>query len=266
MILSALVAVLLVAVVLGACRWRRSSRVLYALALLAFLLAGCGVVPRWLLGWLQGPYAMRPALDWAPSNAIVLLTSGAAPLPDGSIEPGIAAYGRIVQAATMYRDCARASHRCTVLVSGGDPSRYETPLAVAYAQVLRQLGVPSTDLRLESRSLTTWQNAQFSRPILAALGAQRIWLVTSGFHLRRSELYFAHFGIHATPVRADYVHAAIAPWPGISNLVLAELAVHEYAGIVRYRVYNLMGWNAPPAAPLSAPARGGVDQPERATP
>ncbi|MGP1665253.1 MAG: hypothetical protein ACTS5I_04940, partial [Rhodanobacter sp.] len=50
-------------------------------------------------------------------------------------------------------------------------------------------------------------------------------------------------GIDATPVRADYLKAASFKWPRIGNFVLTEVAVHEYLGILRYHVYNAMGWN-----------------------
>jgi uncharacterized SAM-binding protein YcdF (DUF218 family) len=68
-------------------------------------------------------------------------------------------------------------------------------------------------------------------------------LVTSGLHLRRSILYFSHFGVHALPARADYVRAAMSPLPVTYNFLLMDLALHEYAGLVRYRVYEMLGWN-----------------------
>jgi uncharacterized SAM-binding protein YcdF (DUF218 family) len=250
MIFTALAVALVLACVLRWVRWRGCSRVVFALALILFLLAGSGLLPMLLLQRLQAPYVVRPAPAWASDNAIVLLTSGAVPVPDESVEPGFAAYGRIVQAATMYRECTSAARRCTVLVTGGDPSLLGTPLAVTYGAVLQRLGVPVADLKLESRSRNTWQNAQFSRPLLQAIGAQRIWLVTSGFHLQRGLLYFAHFGIHPTPVRADYLAATFSVWPSASNLVLTNLALHEYVGIARYYVYNALGWNAPQSTAL----------------
>ncbi len=217
---------------------------------------------------LQAPYAVRPALRWAPSNAIVLLTGDAVSVPGDEVEPSMGAYARIAEAAVLYRDCRLAGVACRLLVTGGDPSRLETTLAASYAVVLRGLGVASDDLMLESRSNTTWQNAKFCRPLLAALGAQRIWLVSSGFHLRRSVLYFTHFGIIATPVRADYWRANISVWPSSFNFVLTDIAVHEYLGIARYYVYNALGWNAPKLPSLAAtPERtttGAVVQPAQA--
>ena len=256
MTLIALVLLLLLAFVAGWRKRRGLARSLVALALLLFLAMGCGLLPRWLLSRLEAPYALQPALQWAPNNAIVLLTGDAVHVPGGAVEPSLGAYGRITEAAMLYNDCRHAGAGCKLLVSGGDPTHMGTSLAASYGAVLRRLGVSSEDLILESRSKTTWQNAQFSRPLLSAIGVQRIWLVSSAFHLQRSLLYFAHFGISATPVRGDYLKAEFSAWPSWLNISLGEVALHEYVGIARYHVYNAMGWNAPRLPPLVlAPAR-----------
>lgn len=252
MIFISFVVLLSLALVARWLRWRWLAGGLVALAALLFVLIGCGPLPRWMMNDLQAPYAVRPALQWAPSNAIVLLTGDSVNVPHAGVEPSPGVYARIAEAAVLYHDCRLAGVVCRLLVSGGDPSRLGTTLAASYAVVLRGLGVANDDLILESRSNTTWQNAKFCRPLLAALGAPRVWLVSSGFHLRRSVLYFAHFGIATTPVRADYWRANISGWPSALNFVLTDIAVHEYLGIARYYVYNAMGWNAPKLPPLAA--------------
>ena len=68
-------------------------------------------------------------------------------------------------------------------------------------------------------------------------------LVTSGLHLRRSILYFSHFGVHSLPVRADYVGAMMSPVPLAYNYLLMDLTLHEYVGVLRYHVYEMLGWN-----------------------
>ncbi|MEO8986649.1 MAG: YdcF family protein [Rhodanobacter sp.] len=236
---------------LAAWRGRRglAGAAVAALVLLS-VLVGCGVLPRLLLQRLQAPYALRPALDWAPHNAIVLLTGDSIDVPGDQVEPSMSAYGRISEAAVLYHACRQAQVSCKLLVSGGDPAHMGTTLAVSYGHVLQELGVSTDDLILESRSDNTWQNAQFSRPLLAKLDLPRIWLVSSAWHLRRSVLYFDHFGIVATPVRADYLRARISLWPSASNMVLTDIALHEYLGIARYHEYNLLGRNAPALRPL----------------
>lgn len=94
--------------------------------------------------------------------------------------------------------------------------------------------------------MNTWQNAQFARPILRQYGADRVLLVSSGIHLRRSLLYFAHFGIDPVPMRADYLRARLLPLPLAYNFTLTDFALHEYVGIARYYVYNALGWNSTP--------------------
>lgn len=247
---------LILAALAGWRRWRRLGWTMVVLAALLFGLVGCGIVPRLLLQQLQAPYALRPALNWSPHNAIVLLTGDSVYIPHDKVEPSMSAYGRITEAAVLYNACRQAPVTCKVLVSGGDPSQMGTTLAASYGAVLRQLGVPAGDLVLEARSNTTWQNGQYSRPLLAALGAPRVWLVSSAWHLRRAVLYFSHFGIAVTPVRADYLRGTIGAWPSASNFVLTDVAVHEYLGIARFYVYNAMGWNAP-ALPLLAPVQPG---------
>lgn len=95
--------------------------------------------------------------------------------------------------------------------------------------------------------MNTWQNAQFTAEILAGQQPDRVVLVTSGLHVRRSLIYFSHFGVRAIGVRADYAHARLSLLPNAYNLLMAELALHEYVGILRYHVYNWLGWNSRPA-------------------
>jgi len=249
MLLSLIAALILLAGLALWRRWRWLGGGAAVLAVLLLLLAGCGVLPLLLLQRLQAPYALRPAQAWAPHNVIVLLTGGSVYVPHDKVEPSMSAYGRVTEAAVLYHTCRQAEVGCKLLVSGGDPERMETPLAVSYARVLRGLGVPDEDLILESRSNNTWQNAQFARPLLARLDAPKVWLVSSAWHLRRSVLYFDHFGIAATPVRAEYLDADLDLWPSARNLVLTDVALHEYLGVLRYHVYNAMGWNAPAMKP-----------------
>ncbi|MFC5435135.1 YdcF family protein [Rhodanobacter umsongensis] len=239
----------LLAIVLAFFRWRRCSRALLALAAILWLAIGCGPVPIWLLGHLQSLPAAEAPIAWGQRNAIVLLGAGAVRTGEGQLEPKLSAYGRIGKAAMLYRACRQSGRLCKVEVSGGDARRLGESEAAVYADDLRQLGVDPADLLLESRSMNTWQNAQFSAPLLKSLGVDRVWLVSSGFHLRRGMLYFAHFGIQAIPVRTDYVDGEMSWLPLAYNFTMADVALHEYTGIARYRVYNAMGWNVQATKP-----------------
>jgi len=102
--------------------------------------------------------------------------------------------------------------------------------------------VKADDIILETASKNTWENARYSSQLLT--GNDRVYLVTSGMHMRRSILYFQHFGIDARPVRADYLSPARGWQPNAFNVLLTTAAMHEYIGVWRYYVYNALGWNS----------------------
>jgi uncharacterized SAM-binding protein YcdF (DUF218 family) len=241
MAVKLLIALIACAWLAGWLGWRRLRQAGLVAALLFALAVGCGPLPKILLHYWQAPYGHRPALDWAPANAIVLLTSGSSYPPGGPLEPGQTAYSRIAEAVVLYRDCHAAGVRCTVLVSGGDADHTGEPLSVTYRRTLLKLGVPDEDMVLESRSLTTWGNARLSRAKLQQIGADRIWLVSSARHLRRAEFAFRHFGMEVTPVRADYLRGLWSWVPTAYNLYATDAALHEYVGMALYHWYAWSG-------------------------
>ena len=68
------------------------------------------------------------------------------------------------------------------------------------ARHLRILGVPDTQMLLEDRSTTTWENLRFSRDLIAehsSGGAPRSALVTSDYHVFRAAMYARAVGLSA---------------------------------------------------------------------
>jgi uncharacterized SAM-binding protein YcdF (DUF218 family) len=58
-------------------------------------------------------------------------------------------------------------------------------------------------------------------------------MISSGLHLPRALLYFSHFGVNPTPCAADYIVPSVSIFPIGYNFAIADLAVHEYLGILR---------------------------------
>ncbi|MBE1161150.1 YdcF family protein [Dyella acidiphila] len=232
----------------GMLRWRRCQWTFYGATLVLFVAAGCGPLPALLLKRLQAPYVTPPTVTWAQRNAIVLLGAGTVRVSGTSqVRPTLFAHGRIIQAYTLYRACKQGGNDCKIVISGGDPFRNGMTEAASYADVLAAMGVSRDDLLQESRSMNTWQNAQFVRPILQDYRPEQELLVTSAAHMDRALLYFTHFGMNVTPIRGDYVDVRFSYWPNATNVSLTDLAMHEYIGRLTYHLYNLMGWNAPPS-------------------
>jgi uncharacterized SAM-binding protein YcdF (DUF218 family) len=234
-------------------KWRRVGYALLGVSIVLFIAVGCGLVPSWMLGRLQSSYAGSQTIEWKSRNAIVLLGAGTERVKGvGMVEPGMFSYGRIVKATELYNACRRAGETCTLVVTGGDARSHGLSEAAIYRDTLERLGVNPADIVLEPNSMNTWQNAQFTSGLLKKLDASQVVLVSSGIHLQRSELYFAHFGVDAKPVSADYLAGMPSVLPLAYNFAVADLAIHEYAGIVRYHIYDALGWNAARTAPGQA--------------
>lgn len=217
---------------------------LLAAALALFWLTGGGLAASWLLGPLERPYAPNLRPQWGERNAIVLLGAGSVrPLGPGGPQPSLLAYARICEAVRLHHAAVAEGRHCTLLISGGDPLHLGASEAALYRDVALGLGVPDRDLVLEDRSVSTFQNAEFSAPLLNAGGYDHLVLVTSALHMTRSLSYFRHFGLQAEPAMADQM-APIRSWVPLGyNLAMADFAVHEYAGTLRYQVYERLGLN-----------------------
>ncbi|MBM7130963.1 YdcF family protein [Dyella mobilis] len=249
-----LLALFLLGLAFGRVRWRRCQWTFWGLGLVLFFAAGCGPLPALLLKYLQAPYATRPTIAWAQRNAIVMLGAGTAHVVGTpQVEPHVFANGRLIEAYALYRACRQGGNECKIVLSGGDPLHNGLAEAVAGSNVLVSMGVDRSDLLLESRSLNTWQNAQFVQPILKDYRPEQVVLVSSATHLNRALTYFAHFGMDPIPVRGDYLDVQMTARPNAWNLALTDLAVHEYYGVMTFHFYNLMGWNAPPPSRYGAP-------------
>jgi uncharacterized SAM-binding protein YcdF (DUF218 family) len=64
--------------------------------------------------------------------------------------------------------------------------------------------------------------------------------------MTRDLLYLAHFGVKPEPVAAGYLTGSHTNMSSTGlYFLLTDVALHEEIGVLRYAVYNLMGWNEP---------------------
>lgn len=223
--------------------WRKARlAIAAAAALLAWLLAA---------GWLSAPLleaVQRQAPDteapaFAPRTVIVMLGSGTE--YDGEqLVPKRDALARIAKTAALYERCKNTvpRKRCTVIVSGGNPQRHDTSEAENYAPYLRRRRVEPLDLLLEPTSRNTYENARNVARMLPHHSFDTLILVTSAYHMPRALLDFHRFGLAPQPVIANArtVERGLLPRP--SNLVSADIALHELIGIAQFHVYRVLGW------------------------
>ena len=215
-------------------RARRVGWLLVGGGLGAIALASSPLVAGALLASLEQAYPPRAAAQCRPADAIVLLGGAVQPLVAGDVRPRLhRGSDRVWEAARLYHaGCAPR-----VLVSAG--GRIEPPLRApeteAIAALLVDLGVPRAALVLEAESRNTQDNAAFSRAALAPLGAERVLLVTSAWHLRRAVALFEGEGFAVLPVGADYrsfrtCRGIECGVPSVGALEATGLAIKEYLG------------------------------------
>lgn len=252
----------LLTAVLFRLRWRRTARVVASCWVIVFWLLGNGVLAGWIVAMTQAGQRDPVRLAWAPDSVIIVLGMGMQKLPhEGGIEPQSLAYSRILRAVQLYESCKASTRGCRVLISGGDPAGLGNTEAQLYGSLLREAGVPASALLEESASRNTWENAKFTSRLLSEVPHGPLVLVTSGLHMRRSLLYFAHFGLHPTPARSDYT-APFSSWlPNSYNLLISDLACVEWLGIARYHWYNFLGRNDAPVKAIPDPAQHPLDRP-----
>ncbi|MEE9591430.1 MAG: YdcF family protein [Thermodesulfobacteriota bacterium] len=180
-------------------------------------------------------------VDQSNAEAIVVLSGGVKELSwlDLKPQPSSESMGRIVCGVRLYRKLRDVP--LFILGGSGDPAKPDISEAKAMAAVAISLGVPSRDITIESKSRNTLENA---RNLAEIIGKKNSFiLVTSAFHMKRASAIFKKLGFDVIPAPCDYrseqkrlsIYAFI---PHATNLRDSSTALHEYIGILWYRMWG----------------------------
>lgn len=189
-----------------------------------------GPVANLLLSPLEYAYPAMTEPERHPSvRTIVLLTAYASDDPDMPLSSRMNASSafRVLEAASL----AQRRPDCRIIVSGNEIAAH------TMSGQLEAMGVAPERLSLETASRNTADSAV---NLAAMVGSEPVFLVTSAGHMRRSLAVFARQGIQVLPVPADHQlpsSVSRAEWTvSPFNLNASDLAMHEYAGYLWYRV------------------------------
>lgn len=221
----------------------RSAMVCGSLSLLLIFSIGYGLIPDLMLNHLQ-EHPPAESTGWNENNVIVILGAGTLKW-SGKEHWSTQLYGtsRVMRGARLYQACRKSTHACKVLVAGGVTTSPPLTEAGVMRQELLELGIPAADILSEEESRNTFHNAKLCSQIIETSKFDKIYIVTSGFHLKRSLLYFSHFNIKGEGVPADQLRTLSSLLPASYNFTLTDLALHEFIGIARFHYYNFMGLN-----------------------
>lgn len=153
-------------------------------------------------------------------------------------------------------ELARRYPQARIVFTGGTASLVSSEAREAdySAPVLENLGIPKERLILERDSRNTWENAVFTKRLVAPKPGERWLLVTSAFHMPRSIGIFrkAGFDVEAYPVDwrmggRDELFAFTRF--GSDGLGRTEVAVREWIGLLAYRLMGRTGELLPRPGP-----------------
>ncbi len=198
--------------------WRQ---LVYGLALLGALVLTVTVTPvdQWGAAKLAG--------KWTDPKGDVLIVLGGSMLPGGIL--GQSSYLRCQYAVMAYRE---GGFRTVVLTGGGRGS----PAGLAMQRFLEAAGVPASATVVESNSLSTRENALYTRELLASLPGRKV-LMTSDYHMFRALRVFEKLGIAVEPRPIPDVGKRAASWTGRWPAFL-DLVVE----CIKIVYYSLRGW------------------------
>ena len=212
---------------------RRLGIALLLSGVLVILMFSTGPVAMLLISPLEYRYPMLSAPSNFPdAKYIVVLTGYAAKdklMPLSSQVNSSSAF-RVLEAYHLHQQCSD----CQIIISG-------TPVAVdVMRELLVELGIPESDITGESKSPHTFFSAKNLKPII---NEAPFFLVTSAGHMTRSMGVFNKQSMKPIPAPTDYqlpndVRKVMLK-PTLMHLYFSELAIHEYIGIVWYK---LKGW------------------------
>lgn len=221
---------------IGRGRWSRGVVTTAALAFAALTVLPIG---DWTLAPLETRFHRPPV----PSRVDGIILLGGAIRMEASAAHGTVELNDQAGRITTTLALARRYPEARVLVSGGIAAII--PRGFAEADLTRSIlvedGLDERRIMIEPRSRNTYENAVFSKELARPKEGQTWLLVTSAFHMPRAVGCFRRAGWDVIPFPTDY-HLArragvdLLSLDMVGQLQLVTLAVHEWIGLVAYRL------------------------------
>lgn len=210
---------------------------------------GTSIVLLLLIGyWPASNLALLPLTERFPAwhqgggrdpDGIIVL--GGAIDPETSVARSTVELDASGERVLAMLQLARQFPKARIVFSGGSANLTTAPVPEApiAGRLLESFGLASGRLTLDSRSRTTFENAIFTRDLVAPKPGERWLLVTSAFHMPRSMGVFraAGFDVEAYPVdwRTGGWSEAATPIETLTRgLARADIASHEWTGLIAY--------------------------------
>lgn len=204
---------------------------LFAAALL-YLVLGNGLTSFWIMSHLEYEYLPgQEVVTGEVADAMVVLTGYAKANASIPLSANVNATSgfRVLEAARIFNRARRMS----VIISGNG----EVPMIMR--DLLVAMGVPEKFITTDTVSYNTYESAVNLRDRLMG---KRFYLVTSAGHMPRAMGVFLKQGLEPVPAPTNYLSTpSMRDWnilPNGQHLAISDLAVHEYLGLMWYRLLD----------------------------
>ena len=219
---------------------RRGARRTALGCLAALLVIGVAPAGALLIAPLENRFPAPPP-ELPPPYGVVVL--GGAIDDDISRARGQTTFDEGAERLTEAATLARRYPSARIVYTGGSNSLLGRPSSEAEdaRRLLVSMGVDPQRITLESRSRNTDENARFTAALVHPESGQTWLVVTSAYHMPRAMGLFRKAGFAAIADPVDYhTEGKRGDWRLNVNLphglVLFDLAVHEWIGLVAYRL------------------------------
>lgn len=216
----------------------KAAKILFYIALVELYIFSTEPIADLLLLPLEHPFEKQTILERA--EAIVVL-SGMVDLQrsNGEQIEMEDAGDRIIEGMLLARNCPGS----LLILSGGSGNLFDQ--SKSEAKLLENLalrfGISEERIRVDIRSRNTHENAVESKKILTKENVSSFVLITSAFHMKRALSCFRKIELNPIPYAVDFrnhwgKYSIFSFIPQVGNLGKSTAAIHEYVGIITYKL------------------------------
>lgn len=230
----------LLGLILAVTRFARAGRAIAAASILVLAIVCFSPLPSLLLRPLEDRFPPPPADLAAPAGIVVL---GGALNEDIGAARGVPTITEAGARLTTGVALALRYPGARLVFTGGasDLGLKGLDEARGVHDLWLSLGVPEQRMLFENASRNTYENATMTRTLVAPRPGETWLLVTSAAHMPRATGIFRHVGWPMVAYPVDYrTFGDTRDWlpssKPIENLRKLDVALHEWSGLVAYRV------------------------------
>lgn len=217
------------------CKNRNSKLIrltaVFSLLFLIFLTTAFGV--KVLVHPLEN-YAESNLAETSLKYPIVVLGGGSNYFSAKKITPSTHSLQRLVKAYQLHRKL-----KAPIIYSGGVAiGQQKMSEADAAAEFLANLGLDSNYFLAENKAQTTFENSTYLKKIIQKNDIEKVYLVTSAYHMLRSTAVFKAQKIEVLPVHSGFIYdhnfSLLNYLPNRGALTANLTALHEWIGLLWY--------------------------------